>query len=239
MSITESPDTAETAARFLRSDTGRAAVHRTLEARGLPRALADDVIQDALRRVCVASLTGDTAVDNIEAFVVTVVQRAAVDILRGRIRRPQVIDLHGVDPDAGVQGWPLAAMPLDVGADIVAEESLAAVRRAVHHSLTIDPLAGAAALAYLAVAVDGAVPPADCPRPRAGATATDAAEWAGLWCSGRRDCFPGEALDPRGAGAADAARVRKRRSRGSRHFRRVLTDAAASAGLGREGATRG
>ena len=141
MSITESPNTAEVAARFLRSDAGRAAVHRSLATLHLPRALADDVVQDALRRVCVATAPGGEPIDNVEAFVTTVVHRAAIDIVRGCVRRPQVVDLRGVDPDAEVQGcWFTPASHLDAGADACAGEALASVRRTIHHLLGDDPM---------------------------------------------------------------------------------------------------
>ena len=230
--ISESATTARQAAAFLRSDAGRATVHRRLCSAHLPRALADDVIQDVLGRVCAAAAQGVT-IDNVEAFVTRLVHRSAVDIVRGRVRRPQVIDLRGVDLDAGEQGGRcLAASPLDVEADALAGEALAAVRRVVHQGLGIDPASGAAALAYLAVTVDGAVPGAGCPQPAGGATSAEAAEWVALWYAGRRRCFPA-------GGAASPATVRKRRSRLTRRFRDLLIDAAASAGLDREGVRRG
>ncbi len=231
VSISESATTARQAAAFLRSDAGRATVHRRLRTIRLPRALADDVIQDVLGRVCAAAAQG-VAIDNVEAFVTRLVHRSAVDIVRGRVRRPQVVDLRGVDLDAGVQGGRrVTASPLDVEADALAGESLAAVRRAVHQGLGVDPASGAAALAYLAVAVDGAVPGRGCPQPAGGATAAEAAEWVALWYAGRRRCFPtGATTSP--------ATVRKRRSRLTRRFRDLLIDAAASAGLDREGARR-
>ena len=231
VSISESATTARQAAAFLRSAAGRATVHRTLRGVRLPRAVADDVIQDVLGRVCAAAVHGDP-IDNVEAFVTRLVHRSAVDIVRGRVRRPQVVDLRGVDLDAGVQGRRgIAASPLDVEADALAGESLAAVRRVVQQGLGPDPASGAAALAYLAVTVDGAVPGRDCPQPGRGATPAEAAEWVALWYAGRRRCFPA-------GGATSPATVRKRRSRLTRRFRDLLIDAAESSGLDREGARR-
>lgn len=246
MSITESLNTAEVAARFLRSDTGRAAVHRSLASLHLPRALADDVIQDALRRVWVATSSGGEHIDNVEAFVTTLVRRAATDIVRTRVRRLQVVELRDVDLDAEVQGcWFTPASHLDVGADAVAGESIATVRRTIHHLLGTDPQAGAAALAYLVVSVDGAVPAADCPRPAGGATEVDDAEWAGLWYAGQYECFAtasaGEGLSDggRGDGAGRSVRVRKRRSRATHRFRDLLARAAVVAGVREEGVHHG
>jgi DNA-directed RNA polymerase specialized sigma24 family protein len=231
VSISESATTARQAAAFLRSDAGRAAVHRRLRSVRLPRVLADDVIQDVLGRVCAAAAQG-VAINNVEAFVTQLVHRSAVDIVRGRVRRPQVVDLRGVDLDAGVQGGRrVPASPLDVEADALVGESLAAVRRALHQGLGADPASGAAALAYLAVTVDGAEPGRGCPQPAGGATPAEAAEWVALWYAGRRRCFPTE-------GATSPATVRKRRSRLTRRFRDLLIDAAESSGLDREGARR-
>lgn len=234
MTTCDTPSAADRAARFLRSDAGRAAVRRALRITHLPAALADDLVQDALRRVWVATTGDEAAVDNIEALVTTVLHRAAVDIVRNRIRGPQVIDWReSVDPDAAGQGTPFdGASPLDVEADVLARQSLAAVRRAVHHALSVDPAAGAAALAYLAVAVDGAAPGHGCPQPAAGSTPGEAAEWAALWYAGRSACFEGD-------GAAAPAAVRKRRSRQARRMRDLLATAASSAGLHREGAHHG
>jgi hypothetical protein len=231
VTIYESPRAAELAARFLRSETGRGIVRRTLATQRLPLTLADDLIQDTLRRVWVATNGTGLAVDNLEAFVSTLLRRSAVDIVRGRIRSPQVIDRRAaVDPDAEVQGWPFdGPSPLDVEADALAGESLAVIRRAIHNGLSVDPVAGAAALAYLAVTVDGAPVAPHCPQPAGGATAVEAAEWVALWYAGRHDCFSIDA-------AIQPATVRKRRSRWTRRFRDLLTRVATAVGLEREGA---
>ena len=235
VTTSDSPSAADVAARFLRSGAGRAAVRRALVTNHLPASLADDLVQDALRRVWVATTTGGGApVDNIEAFVTTVLHRSAVDIVRGRVRGPQVVDWRqDVDPDAAGQGWPFdGPSPLDVEADVLGRQSLAAVRRAVHRALSVDPHAGAAALAYLAVAVDGAAPAPRCPQPAGGSTADEAAEWAALWYAGQSGCFPGD-------GAELPATVRNRRHQGARRMRDLLARAAVAAGLDRQGALHG
>jgi hypothetical protein len=234
VTTSDSPGAADVAARFLRSGAGRAAVRRALVANHLPPSLADDLAQDALRRVWVATTGSGAPVDNVEAFVMTVLHRSAVDIVRGRVRGPQVVDWReAVDPDAGEQGWPFDGPSLlDVEADVLGRQSLAAVRRAVHRALSVDPHAGAAALAYLAVAVDGAAPAPRCPQPAGGATAEEAAEWAALWYAGQSGCFPDD-------GADLPATVRKRRHRGARRMRDLLARAATSAGLDRRRALHG
>src|SRR5690606_21097129 len=96
----DSNHNAELAARFLRTEHGRARVYRVLAGCRLSSQLADDLIQDALRQVCVAVDRG-THIDNVEAFVTRLLQRSAVDIVRGRTRRPQAIARRpDVDPHA-------------------------------------------------------------------------------------------------------------------------------------------
>jgi DNA-directed RNA polymerase specialized sigma24 family protein len=235
MIIYEQRSPAEQADRFLRSSAGRALINHILATNRLPRFLADDLRQDALRRVWAATAETAVAIDNLGGFVATVLHRAAVDIVRGRVRGPQAMDWQQViDLDAAGWGWPFdGALPLDVEADAVAGESLAAIRRAIHRGLAVDPVSGAAALAYLTVAVDGAPVPPDRPQPAGGATATEAAEWAALWYAGHRHCFAGPAVP-----TASPA-VRKRRSRLVRRFRDRLTVTARLVGLEPEGARNG
>jgi hypothetical protein len=233
--IYEHRSPAEQADRFLRSSAGRALINHILAINRLPRFLADDLHQDALRRVCTATAELAVDIDNLGGFVATVLQRAAVDIVRGRVRAPQAIDWREViDLDAAGWGWPFdGPLPLDVEADAIASESLAAVRHAIHRGLAVDPASGAAALAYLTVAVNGAPVPPDCPQPAGGATATEAAEWAALWYAGHRHCFASPAIP-----TASPA-IRKRRSRLVRRFRDRLTFTARLVGLEPEGARNG
>jgi DNA-directed RNA polymerase specialized sigma24 family protein len=220
----------ERADRFLKSTGGRAAVHRILAVRRLPHTLADDLAQEALRRVAEATERG-TVIENPEGFVTQALHFAAVDILRGRIRTIQSLAVPpAVDPDAEERGWSHHAIdsfasPLDVEVEALAFESIAAVRRAVHQRLGPDPAAAAAALAYIAVVVDGAPTPPDCPQPIGGASPQEAADWAGLWYAGRDDCFPTH------DGMTAPAAMRKRRSRASKRFHGLLKRAAVAAGL--------
>jgi hypothetical protein len=229
------PVAIERADRFLKSTGGRAAVHRILAVRRLPHTLADDLAQEALRRVAEATDRGKV-IDNPEGFVTRALHYAALDILRGRIRSSQSLALPAVvDPDAEERGWSYDAIdtiasPLDVEVDALAFEPLAAVRRAIHQRLGPDPAAGAAALAYLAVTVDGAATPPDCPQPIGGASPQESADWAGLWYAGRDDCFPTHEGATRHGVTAPAA-MRKRRSRASERFHGLLVRAAVAAGL--------
>ena len=46
-----------------------------------------------------------------------------------------------------------------------------------------------AAITFIARVADEAELAQQCPQPEAGATATEAAVWAGLWYAGRHECF--------------------------------------------------
>lgn len=219
---------AERADRFLRSTTGRATVHRTLANQRLPLGLADDLCQEVLRRVIVASSQRGNAIDNLEGFVTRALHHAAVDIVRGRIRSPQTVDPRVADPDADGWSWSYDAIasPLDVEADALAFESLVAVRRTIHQLLGLDPTAGAAALAYLAITVDGARTSPDCPQPSGGANPREAAGWVGLWYAGCDHCFPND-----GDTATPQSAIRKRRSRAIERVHDLLVRSAIAAGL--------
>lgn len=223
------------AERHLRpSQPGRRTVHHTLCRMRLQPALADDLVQEVLRRACQYDRDG-VAVDNPAALLARLIHRAAVDIVRGRARRKeQLVRQVGVDPHVEVRDEPLDGVsPLDVEADVVADDSLAALRRGVLCTAR-DPMEAAAALAYLAIAVDGAAPGPHCPQPDGGATNRESAEWAALWYAGRRRCF---ATDD--DTAARPATLRQRRNRVVQRVRRLLRDVAFTIGLQRRGASHG
>ena len=231
--MTEPPTIPEAAALFLTSAEGRAAVRRARARAGLPPAVEDDLAQEVLRRLTVAA-GRLREVGNLAALVTTVAHRAAVDLLRGRVRGPQeIVRPTLVDPDVEVRVPSLdGASPLDVEADVVGGALLADVRRRVLAAAADDPARAAAALAFLAITCDGAVPGDDCPRPAGGASPDEAATWAALWYAGHRDCFTATPT-------VGAAAVRKRRSRRTGRLRALLRDVAAAVGLDREGAHHG
>jgi hypothetical protein len=172
--------------------------------------LLDDLAQETLRRMLVAEGRG-TEIDSVEAFVNVLAQRAAIDLLRRAVRDPISIE------DVERRDW------VDDGHEIEAVDAVLvgiAVRGAVARRVGSVPARAAAALAYLAAMVDGAVVADDCPQPGKGAGPTESAEWAGLWYAGRDDCF-----------ADGGAAVRKRRSRAVADLRELLVDAAADAGI--------
>ncbi|MFS8585495.1 MAG: hypothetical protein FWJ72_10450 [Acidimicrobiia bacterium] len=228
------PPMPEAAARFLSSPEGRAVVRGARLRAHLPATVEDDLAQEVLRRLCATDADRLQAVDNLAALVTTVARRAAVDLVRGRVRGPQeVVRSTLVDPDAEVRVPSLdGASPLDVEADVVGGALLAEIRRRVLAMAGDDPARAAAALAYLAITCDGAVPGDGCPRPAGGASPDEAAAWAALWYAGHRDCFTATPT-------VGAAAVRKRRSRRTGRLRALLRDVAAAVGLDREGAHHG
>lgn len=198
------------AAAFL-ADRGRNVPARALVRVGLPKDLADDLVQEVLIRAYRAELRGDV-VDNIEAFVTTLVHRAAVDLIRGVRRRPE-----GHPPEHRPDDEPIDTLADAVLTDLEAIAGLLGVelRQRLGSQLADHPVAAAGALVVLAIAVDGAAPADDCPAPAGGAGDDEAAVWAGLFYAGERRCFPG----PR---TPEDAAMRQRRSRAVRRQRALL-----------------
>jgi DNA-directed RNA polymerase specialized sigma24 family protein len=211
----------EAVRQFLASPQGKAHTHRALSRCKLSASLEDDLVQEVLRR-CASRISLGKAIDNPGGFATVLLHRASVDIVRGQLHRPLAFGLLGSDEPADVDVE-------DGGfeADVVVADMVGGLRRALH-GLT-GPRRIAAALAYLVASFDQAPVGAACPQPVGGAGAQEAAEWAGLWYSGRRDCFPD--------GAAGEAAVRKRRSRAVAELHAALVEAAAGAGI--EEADRG
>jgi DNA-directed RNA polymerase specialized sigma24 family protein len=206
----------EAAATFLVGDGVRVA-RSALRRLGLPKDLLEDLTQEVLVRALRAEQRGDE-VDNIEAFTVTLIQRAARDIIRGHLRRPE-----GHQADTPIEealdgkGQPGPS----VETEVVTRAHAAELRRLLAQELAAAPRQAAGALVVLAIAVDGATPADDVPVPKAGVAADEAVAWAGLFYAGLRDCFAGPHQPE------DAA-MRKRRSRALQSQRRLLQDLAAT-----------
>lgn len=211
----------EQAAAFL-AGTGRRLAPAAVRRLGLPADLAADATQEALLRVRRAELRG-VAVEDLEAFTATLVRRAAHDLLRGRLRRPEG---HLVTPldDGGTDPRDLLAADDQAEGAALAGIAAGALRGRLGARLDDATVATCGALAVLAVVLDGAAPAEDCPAPRGGAGADDAAAWAGLFYAGCGGCFPVD------GGVEDAA-MRQRRSRAVGRQRRVLVTAASEVGV--------
>lgn len=209
-------------AAWLASADGRQAAARWVRRLGLPADLAGDVAQEVLVRTTVAVGRGEV-LRNPAAWANRVGAFAARDLLRGVLRRPG----PGLVPQVE-DPVELPTRGDEVEAIAVGAELATGVRRAVAARLGARPWVGAAALAHLAAAVDGAPVGPRCPQPAGGAGVLEAAEWAALWYAGQVRCFS----EP---GAVETAAVRKRRSRAVAQLRALLHEAAAEAGLGAQG----
>jgi DNA-directed RNA polymerase specialized sigma24 family protein len=201
----------------LGSGRGSAFARRAVKRQGLPDHLLEDLTQEVLLRAHRADQRGDVA-ENVEAFTVTLVQRVAVDMIRGHLRRPEgAFELEPIDEvmDPGDHG---KAADETVAA-VVGRERAAEVRRVLARLLAHTPAAAAGALAVVAISVDSAAPAADVPVPKGGVDGNEAIAWAGVFYGGGRDCFPGPDVQE------DAA-MRKRRSRALERQRTALREAA-------------
>jgi hypothetical protein len=209
----------EAAFEFLRSSDGRSMVVRALQRRGLPLGLHDDLVSEILHRVVTAEAR--EPIDNPAAFATHAAQYAAGDLLRNELRRPAPLLPRGTEDD-DLTFDPSAMDKVDE--DVIARGLLRDVRNALFDVAVAMPQRAATALAYLSAGVDDAPVGQQCPQPMGGAGAQEAAEWAGLWYGGRRDCFPGD-------GVTDGPNVRKRRSRAVGQLHETLMTAANRAQL--------
>jgi hypothetical protein len=194
---------AEAVAAWLATPEGRARVVAALDRRRLPASLADDLASD----VVVDALGASEPIEEPAAWATTVLVRRSIDLVRARARRPVV----------SLDEWS------DAGFEVIADDTgpedvdLAPAGDAVRRALgAVQPVAvRSAALTAVTVAVDDPVLPADCPQPGAGASASDAPLWAGVWFAGGWDCW----TDP------DTPATRKRRSRAVSRARAALAEA--------------
>lgn len=204
----------EAAATFLVGDGAKVA-RSALRRFGLPKDLFDDLTQEVLVRAFRAEQRGEE-VDNVEAFTVTLIQRAARDIIRGHLRRPEG---HQADAPIDAAGDGKGQHTPGIDTDVVARAHVAELRRLLAQELAASPRQAAGALVVLAIAVEGASPADDVPVPKGGVAADEAVAWAGVFYAGLRDCFasPHQPED---------AAMRKRRSRALHHQRRLLQELA-------------
>jgi hypothetical protein len=196
-------DAAEAVAAWLATPEGRARVVGALDRRRLPASLADDLASD----VVVAALGATEPIEEPPAWATTVLVRRSIDLARARARRP-VVSLDEW-ADAGFEAIDDAAGPDHVELEAPGDD----VRRAL---AAVQPVAvRSAALTAVTVALDDPALPTDCPQPGAGASASDAPLWAGVWFAGGWDCW----TEP------DTDATRKRRSRAVSRARAALAEA--------------
>ena len=207
---------------FLQSSDGQQMVKQRLSAYRLPLSLRDDLVQDTMIRVLRAEERCDKP-DNPEAFVTTLFQRAAQDLLRGHLRRPEGHLAAAPDREGG---WEFADNDADPGELLPEAERLGelgdrvdAARSRLADCLGVKAHPAAGALTVLAIVHGDATPAADCPAPVGGVAAEEGVWWAGVFYGGPDGCF---ATD----GDAEDAALRKRRSRALHATKAVMKEAA-------------
>ena len=211
----------ERAMAFLQSSDGKQMVKQRLSTYRMPLNLRDDLVQETMIRVLRAEARA-VEPDNPEAFVTTLFQRAAQDLLRGRLRRPEG---HLAAPPDREGGWEFADDDVDLGELFPEAERLAelgdrveATRSRLADRLGVKAHPAAGALAVLAIVHGDATPAADCPEPVGGVAAEEGVWWAGVFYGGPDGCFTTD-------GSAEDAALRKRRSRALQATKAVMKEA--------------
>lgn len=197
-------------------------VKRRLSAYRMPLNLRDDLIQDTMIRVLLAEERAFEP-DNPEAFVTTLFQRAARDLLRGQLRRPEG---HLAAPPDHAGEWEFADDDVDPGELFPEAERLLelgdrvdATRARLADRLGVKAHPAAGALAVLAIVHGDATPAADCPAPVGGVAAEEGVWWAGVFYGGPDGCFTTD-------GSTEDAALRKRRSRALLATKAAMKEAA-------------
>lgn len=208
----------EEATAYLYGEDGRRMVAQRLARYGLPAGLADDLAQDAFVRVLRSEERG-LKPRNVEAFVTTLVQRAARDLLRGLLRKPEG---HLAAAPEQEQVWEFVDDEPDAAEQLAMAERLSelgdrvdATRLRLAEQLDSKPHPGAAALAVLAILHGDATPAADCPGPAGGVAQEERVWWAGVFYGGPDGCFASD-------DGAEDANTRKRRSRALRATKQAM-----------------
>jgi hypothetical protein len=160
-------------------------VRRTLAARGLPHALADDLRQE----VFVAVLAYGGRIDNPIGFATRALRFRATDQLRARRRSP-LVTLPAYEEGVAEPADPADPADGPDGPAVLDAVDGAVVDRVRRGLASADPVrARSAALTAITVADEAPQLPADCPVPGQGASAVDAPWWVGVWFAGGADLF--------------------------------------------------
>ncbi len=202
---------------------GREYAERLIARKRLPEDLVDDVVQETLLAVIRAERAG-TTIDNVEAFVTTVIKRRVTDLLRGEIRRQEVPFAYFDDDDGYVREVGPVDEDADPELDVIVLAQTTSMRAALGDCLDGAarlPAAGALAMLAHVDPLDPASPADDCPQPLGGATPVEAAAWVGLFYAGRRGWWSDD----------DTPAVRQRRSRWARAQIDLLQTVAGEQGL--------
>lgn len=175
---------------YVGSAEGQRRIAVALERRRLPSSLDTDVEEAVLGEARRFILNGGE-IRSVKGWCNARVAARSIDLARGVIRREQYVGTKVDEAELDdVEATELAPFDGD----------LRSLRTAI---LLLDerPEDVSAALTFIARVADEAHLAQECPQPEAGATATEAAVWAGLWYAGRYECF------------GDGNTITKRRSR--------------------------
>lgn len=182
------PDGGARVLAWLVSEEGRSFAGRRARRRGLDVAVVDDLVADAQVAVLGRMRSRALLVDNPAAYGTQVLKSVVRSTLQGRSRDRAIVDAVGRDVVAvDASGDPTGRLDSDLDDLRVVLDVRADPTR---------PWLTGAALAFLALTESVGDLPDGVPRPRAGATPTQAQGWAALWFAGVRDLFPGPAGDP-------------------------------------------
>lgn len=219
--LTPDPDGGARVLAWLASAEGRAFAGRWAHRRGLDAAVVEDLVADAQVAVLGRMRTGALRVDNPAAYGTQVLKSVVRATLQGRSRDRAIVDAVGGDLVAvDASGDPTGRLDSDLDDLRVVLDVMSDPAR---------PWLTGAALAFVTLTESAGDLPDGVPRPRAGATPTQARGWAALWFAGVRDMFPGPAGDP--------SAQRRRRGRSVDRVLEHLRVAADRSRLPRRGVT--
>lgn len=194
---------------YVGSSAGQERIQKALLRRRLPGSLDTD-IEEAVLGEAFRFLTRGQVIGSVPGWCNARIAARSIDLARGAIRNELVFGVRVSDDDVADNAVTERSTPPN--------ENLAEARVAILYAdaSSADISAG---LTFVTRVADEADLLDECPQPVAGATASDAALWAGLWYAKQSECF------------GDGNTITKRRSRAARRVRELL--AVALEGQGR------
>ena len=191
---------------YMSSEAGQAYIRSCLARRRLGEFLDTD-IEEAVLSEALRFLARGEVISNADSWCKSRINARTIDLARGAIRKERDlgvrVELFEVEQAQENEEETVSQFSLD------GSVSLADIRKLIAASDDTD-INISAALSYITRVGEEATLHRDCPQPKAGATPSDAAVWAGLWYAGVESCFgPG-------------SNITKRRSRAMERVRQLL-----------------
>jgi hypothetical protein len=191
---------------YMSSEAGQAYIRSCLARRRLGEFLDTD-IEEAVLSEALRFLARGEVISNADSWCKSRINARTIDLARGAIRKERDlgirVELFEVEQTQENEEETVGQFSLDGAVP------LSGVRKLIAASDDTD-VNISAALSYITRIGEEATLHRDCPQPKAGATPSDAAVWAGLWYAGVESCFgPGN-------------NITKRRSRAMEHVRQLL-----------------